>query len=63
MSHNMAVRGLTIDSHFIVDSDENGMVYGMTQHHVIQHHHSNHFIQPNYLQGKMSTFLSLLFLL
>ncbi|XP_027911431.1 probable E3 ubiquitin-protein ligase ZFP1 [Vigna unguiculata] len=49
----MAVRGLTIDSHFIVDSDENGMVYGMTQHHVIQHHHSNHFIQPNYLQAPL----------
>ncbi|WVZ11856.1 hypothetical protein V8G54_016386 [Vigna mungo] len=49
--HTMVIRGMTIDSNYLVDADENGMIYGITQHHGLQHHsrHSNNFIQGNYL--------------
>ncbi|XP_014490734.1 E3 ubiquitin-protein ligase MBR2-like [Vigna radiata var. radiata] len=42
---------MAIDSNYIVDADENGMMYGMTQHHGLQHQssHSHNFIRSNYL--------------
>ncbi|XP_052734050.1 E3 ubiquitin-protein ligase At3g02290 [Vigna angularis] len=46
----MVIRGMTIDSNYLVDVDENGMIYGMTQHHRLHHQpsYSNNFIWGHY---------------
>ncbi|BAT89511.1 hypothetical protein VIGAN_06048200 [Vigna angularis var. angularis] len=48
--HTMVIRGMTIDSNYLVDVDENGMIYGMTQHHRLHHQpsYSNNFIWGHY---------------
>ncbi|XP_022634462.1 E3 ubiquitin-protein ligase At3g02290-like isoform X2 [Vigna radiata var. radiata] len=47
----MVTRGMTIDSNYVVDVDENGMTNGMTQNYGLQHQssHSHNFIWSNYL--------------
>ncbi|WVZ02114.1 hypothetical protein V8G54_022920 [Vigna mungo] len=49
--HRMVTRGMIIDSNYVVDVVENGMMNGMTQHHGLQHQssHSHNFIWSNYL--------------
>ncbi|XP_017418997.1 probable E3 ubiquitin-protein ligase ZFP1 [Vigna angularis] len=48
--HTMVIRGMTIDSNYLVDVDENGMIYGITQHHRLHHQpsYSNNFVWGHY---------------